>query len=599
MTQPPIDVYPGQPWEGAPAPPPDQHVQLWVNGHEVSCDTLAVLSIRGGRGDFLSDADSATVSFTLQWPANTAPPAFGDQVDIFGWLVGTTPAQTGAALFTGHITDIALEDDWWHIVAADPLRRLQGIKVGDTPWPEESVQDRIERVWDALRAAAPAPDRVWMGSGHDLVASVSHIWGTGGVWGVGASSTVVRRDVDSQPGLDLTRDYLRTFLGDLYYRPDTAWPSPQDPKAWKPKVTVRNQFSVGALIPVDGYPWVFLSDCMVVADPPPRYFQNLGIMINQWKATYKIVDPAKPAEAPKDGEAIATADAGIIERFGPRQSSVNTELKWVVLPAGTPGSGVVINPAQSLADLLLTRTKVPDWSVDQVVIVFDPATQQSVNDADRQSSWAVVAHGAAQIGRGMNAKGLRGATSTTNHLYTSWVVEQTQIDWTVGGWTVTVTASPESVYNGTVENQVLLLVSAPTRIPQRGGTVEVQVIRPYDRRPVTGGTLQITGGTAVPNTGGPVVLPIPDQPDSSIGHNVDLPVTFTPPAGSKDQPTTVTVSPLVFRTSTYLLVRDEPCHPTYDLLADPVISTKAANHQCGHRDYQDVLGTMHPHPATP
>jgi len=47
------------------------------------------------------------------------------------------------------------------------------------------------------------------------------------------------------------------------------------------------------------------------------------------------------------------------------------------------------------------------------------------------------------------------------------------------------------------------------------------------------------------------------------------------------------------------VLADTACHPIYDKLADPIISTQTVWTPCGHPDYEDVLVTPHPHGAKP
>lgn len=515
------DVYPGQPYSD---PAAEQHVRLWVNGRDVSCDTLAQLSIRGGRSDYLAEADAATVSFTMKWPSNMPPPVFGDRVDIAGWLPdGRDPALSMAALFTGHITDIAIEDDWWSVVAADPLRRLTGVTVGGDTYPPETGWDRVERQWQQAKRRATEP---WMSEWNIMwSASLAGTLPPNLGWAMGLA------DADQTDALQAMRRTMRPVLGDIYYRPCQTWPAPADPTAWDPTGWIVLGVST---IRAPQPPHI---DCaLIVADPPMRFWQNLGVVVNEWAVTsYKpqLAAPGQDPPQPIKHVAVARATDALRHQYGLRLATIDTDQQY-----NDPNNHVSPFPHDQAVELL-KRTQVPDWSLDNVQVLFtrDIVTSLSRNQIDW--AWRIVSHGAGQVGRyttmGPGIPGTAINPLLDPALNTLWMTEQTQIDWMEDGWSVTLVLTPGSMYKGTVLDQRFVeVLDPPVAVPTTGGMLTARVVRPFDRQWAAGGTLQVDpGGTPVQTRFGWTALPIPDlaagQHQLSVKY---IPTGATTPAAS-------------------------------------------------------------------
>ena len=512
-----FDVYPGTAYTGQPEP----HVALYVAGRDVTCDTIGQLSIRGGRSDFLSQADAATMSITLQWPETVARPKFGDPVAVAGWIPGhkTTSVR---ALFYGHITDIAVEGDWWSLVAADPMRTLDGVKIGDVPWPQETLSERFKHVWDAL--AAKLPDQTWLGTGADLLLHTAQLF-----WG---GQTLLRRDVDAQNGLDLVRSHTSSMFGDVYYRPDryvpgtTHWPAPStvDPAGWQPEARLANALSRNSL--ADYGVTAFVSCKGLVGDPPPRFFQNMGIIVNEWSADVITDWTADPVV---HSTVIVRADQQLLQQYGQRSSKLQVDDML-------DGTLVGDRPVQML-QRMLERTQVPVFCVDNVVADCTTPVLDSAGTDVVVGNWhALTARGPGQVGASIEV--IDDSPGDLN-LRGGWQIEQTQIDWAVDGWTVQVTLTPGYLYAGQVQQTRQLIVGdVPATVPSAGFTIPVRVVTPYNGDTAVDGTVTVDGGTPVQLVAGWTDVPV--GPLTAGQHT--LVVAYTPAAGSNGAATSTTVT---------------------------------------------------------
>ena len=118
-----------------------------------------------------------------------APRDYAQQVNstFRGWIESVTREQRTMRRRDGSTFDV-----WWYQIAAtDALGYLSRLRVGDSPWPQENVQQR----WDRIVALLP-PGMVEASSRADQ-----------------ANVNCAARDVDSVPALELLRDTISIVDG--------------------------------------------------------------------------------------------------------------------------------------------------------------------------------------------------------------------------------------------------------------------------------------------------------------------------------------------------------------------------------------------------
>lgn len=500
----------------------EPHVQLWVAGTDVTCDTLAELTIHGGRSDWMAQPDPATCSFTVEWgPTGLKAPRIGDKVNVAGWLPGRK-AGTFKALFTGHITDLSDEDGWVSVVAVDPLRRLQGVFAGDTPWPVETLPQRLDRIWAAAVARVGAEDAAWMG--RDSVLNPVTIWPTDG-----QLRFVIPRDVDHQPALGLWYEYAAPVGLAMYYQPHgvgLATPAhPQDPAQWTPARAV-----VGVLAPAYQGQGGVVDACLILGDPPPRRWENLSTVVTEWKTSGVKVDvhTGVPLDPAQEWESVVSAPDARRARYGYRQSSFRTTYADRDWHNANPERPFTQAEYDMVGKWWLDRTNTPTWACDGIVVVFDPGTLDPLTEAQQDAAWRIVGGGPSQCGV---THVLQGITSSKE---SEWVVENTEIKWTEGGWQVTLGCTDPAVYAGTVADQAaLLLVAPPTSSWLEGTTVDVEVYDPTDGTPITTGTLRFgINGPVTQVAGARTTLPTGALPFKLTPEVQSFEIQYLPPQGS-------------------------------------------------------------------
>lgn len=420
-----------------------RHVTVWINGRDVTPDTLGELSIAGGRGTFLDTPDAVSLSLSMEWPTFQPIPRVGEPVSVLGWLPYWAPGYYDRALFHGHITDVAWEGGIVSVLAVDPLRRLDGVYIGDQPWPMEYYTRRMERILDLGQQSLSPDDAVWFGTGQNP----NEPW----YWASFQGNRYPWRDVDRQELLQVLDGMLSPAGVAMYYMPHNhknVWDkSPSHPSLWRP---CTGSARVGAA----GYPPPLVAEVpafAILADPPYRVFMNLGPLTNEWKVTGKWLDPGgKPVESsdtqPTEWQVTAAADQAARRRYGPVSGSLDFGTGLIAGVEGEDTAG-----EQRLAQFWLNRTGYPTWGADSVVIPLDYETVQA-NKWKSCDIWLrLLAHGPGGCGFRVGLQGVKGSSYTTaTEEYPEWVVEGMQIDWLEDGWEVTLTSlSDPAVYFGT------------------------------------------------------------------------------------------------------------------------------------------------------
>lgn len=417
-----------------------RHVTVWIGGRDVTPDTLGELSIAGGRGTFLDAPDAVSLSLSMEWPTVQSIPRVGEPVQVLGWLPGTPSTASRRALFAGNITDVAWEGATVSVLAVDPMRRLDGVYIGDEPWPMEYYNYRMRRIMDLGQAALSPEDAAWFGYG----ANLNEPWWLVD-WG---RRRMPRRDVDRQELLQLVEDMTAPAGTAIYYVPHNQLPgtsTPADPGLWRPCIGSARLDSLY-------YPPQLMVEVpagMIAADEPYRVFMNLAPLANEWKVTGQWVDPSgTPVESsdtqPAEWAASAAAPESARRRYGPVSKSLNA---GTCLVAGVQGE----TPDSALARFWLARTGYPTWGADSVVIPFDAAACEVDRDRADHVWRRLLALGPGACGFRVGLQGVRGSSRTTStEEYPEWVVEGMQIDWLEDGWEVTLTSlSDPAVYFGT------------------------------------------------------------------------------------------------------------------------------------------------------
>lgn len=496
-----------------------RHATLMVAGLDATPDTFGELEVAGGRGDFLGEVEPATLSVSMEWPVWRPLPVVGDGVQVAGWLPHSgLPEQSMAALFAGQVTDVAYEDGIVSLVAVDQLRRLDGLMVGDEPWPAEPWPARLQRLRDLIAARLPAEDRGWWGQW----------WGWPGTPSNLADAYVAARDVDRQDALGLVRDHLR-FAGQFVWAMphfgaiNDSGPAPADIRSWAPAT------GYGTIFPESGWffaqvPEVFAA--WIVDDPGPRNWQNLGTCINRLEVTGPRVaaDGRPPAEAgdePTDwvhGAAVAQA---VASRHGPRSGKIDTPLAMNLIGQSLPFTTIDLG---RFAAAWLARTGWPVWACDGVSVDFTRP------DPDRPAwqmrrAWLWLAQGGpCKAGQPVVLHGVGGSTvgpAPGGEDDPNWIIEQRTIRWTEEGWEVDLESLTDpAVYRGTVGPPIdprsnVSLMEPPRMLLPSGGTLLRPLLLAGGVQGAAGGWWRIVApdagltGPVVVNRGAGTLVPTP------------------------------------------------------------------------------------------
>lgn len=169
----------------------------------------------------------------------TVRPQQGEQVHL---VVSTddydpvaTPELEPVAEFHGRCTDADVEAVTrnglpgvaFSVVAVDFTADLSETRLGDTPWPEQSAEDRIPTL-QAASAAAGVPvtgKYQWAAlvDGNPAWDGLLYTINT-----IGNNVVFLARDIDSQPAIDVWEEHLRELVKVYFPDPDTKW----GPNTW-------------------------------------------------------------------------------------------------------------------------------------------------------------------------------------------------------------------------------------------------------------------------------------------------------------------------------------------------------------------------------
>lgn len=434
-----------------PRPAAKQHARIWADGVDLTCNTLIDLSISGGRGDRFGQADPATCNFRVQLDAGMAVPDIGAVVHVAGWLPGAE-STTRSALFTGKITDVALENDVLSAVAVDPTREIDGVLLGASPFPSETWQARFDKVWALTRTALGSPS--WM-------------TGVGASWnlydqaqGVGAPTLLMLpRDVDRRRARDLLDELFRYFMADCFYIPHasdirstgvTGSVCPADPSAWTPRAGYRN----GLHLPASWHnPATTIRRCLI--GQYPRRWRNLTSLINDVKVITHGYAAALPVNVAEHSD--HASDAASQAAHGFRSTTISTAL----LAFSNSTNTTPTNAGDWLAKAWLARTRYPSWGLDNLTVNLLKPLYPSGADQSREAlpAWKVLSHGVSQLGRKIMVEPADPAAAAE-----PWCVEGIDVAWHEDGWILNLSCSDPKTYDGTL-TAADQPEPAPTEVP--------------------------------------------------------------------------------------------------------------------------------------
>ena len=409
-----------------------QHARLWLNQEDWSDRTIHALTINGGRSNPFAAADVATVGVTINFWGRPLP-IIGDRVDIAGWLPGQT---TYMPLFSGNVTDVAYEpaagvngEAVVSLTAADMMRALDGLPLGEEPWTNQYWSDRMDAIWELARDGLRDPS--WMAGPTTRPNSILYAYYPHGQTGPPEAPfmlAVLRdRDIDSQPALALLREYMTQIGHALYMIPGPRSPLTDQPPWPGAGVGYTNLFNLDPA-PAGRIP----ASVIVAADPTPRYWVNLST------TAHKVVVRAFRRPDLEYVGAEFYAQGGFPARFGYKVRSISTDM----VDEDTPPEG--FTTPQELANFWLWRVQWPAYMVD-LTLSLHPG------HPDAAAVWdAVTVNGPAQCGVRVDVEGVTGTTEAARSGDYEWVIEATEYELTADGWDVRLTLAPATVYAGTL-----------------------------------------------------------------------------------------------------------------------------------------------------
>lgn len=317
--------------------PPGPVELSWVDrggvAQVVDGETLGPVTLSGGRAQPGENVDAATLKFTVEaaGPFDKATrPRPGDQLglaltpaalDVFGistttppvWLVDelrVTDVQLRVVIYRGRPVSVL------DYIATGRKAQLGRYIVGATPWPAQSVRDRLLAISAAVEAAGgPALDVALVDDDPRLV---------------------IARDVDAQNAQELL-DGLSSAVGGLLVERRDGRLGYQTRDHRNARVSV-DQLDARQIITATS--WA----------------QGLDGLANDWRVAYgpELIDP-ETGEGSGEWAQVVDSDPVSVERHGRRQAELQT-------PLADQGD------AADLAQLLVARHGRPSWRIDALAL---------------------------------------------------------------------------------------------------------------------------------------------------------------------------------------------------------------------------------------
>lgn len=315
-------------------------------------DVPATVGVGGMDYAWLGAANNSASTATALEPIPYGGPswldyaaAFLDNVNVLAPAAGTVYE---VLVFSGRITDMtAAWDDSVgapvvHVTAVDFTADLDNARVGDEPWPVETMSARFNRV--LTLAGLPITAQIDSGPG---------------------ATPVSYQDVDSQPATEILKDLSQSVDGVLWsavHSTTGPYLRVEDP---------RERTSLYRLELVDGIVIIVeagsvddaidLSACDVLRDPV-EWVQDVSDVSTrasvQW-LEQTVDDKGKPSPTERT---VTVIDADLETEYGIRTISVSTLLQAEA-------------DARDVADRILARTSIRDWRASGITIDDDDSLE--------------------------------------------------------------------------------------------------------------------------------------------------------------------------------------------------------------------------------
>jgi hypothetical protein len=303
-------------------------VNLLIDAAERSCEADPPVTITVGRQSVREDGAAQYASINLSGPGAGPIVESGQPVTITDAL---------GPRHTGRISDTAVTHD-----DDGPVQKLTSVgalaawgrqRIGDTPWPQESVAERGQRI--AALVGLP----LIVEGGLDL--------------------QVIARDVDSKSGIEVLTE-LAAGTGGWLYDDGAGIVHLQSLDARD----VRTTTVLWSQEP-EGATWAQLDDVTWAEEDQPGPYAPIVLDCTQvdwepkWTQTLEYVNVVDVTWGPKDAQdnqpAVTVKDQASIDDLGAAPVTIKSQL-------ADPGD------ATELAGLILRRSARPRWHLDAVTL---------------------------------------------------------------------------------------------------------------------------------------------------------------------------------------------------------------------------------------
>lgn len=349
-------------------------------------------------------------------------PYWDDRIYLDNLNVNPPAATSRRVLsFSGAVSDVKAVPDGagllYTITAADLAADLGNTVIGDTPWGNQTVTARANRV--AELAGITTTPRVRVDPPLDAL-------------------RVAGRDVDAQPAAALLQDLATTAGGVLWAATHAVtgaflWIENPDNRA-----AVAQLEMVGGIVTITGAAAnvTTVSACDLLLEPV-AWLQDTGDVATVVAVTWLEEGSDGSGEPTTTERTVTVADQDSIDgtggkpKLGTRRLSISTELS-------------IEADAIAYANRALAQARAVGWRVEGLTLdtATMPATIASLDDTARQIGLMRLLDGTTRMGLAltladMPAYAPRGAVS-------SYYVEGGRYTYTGGAWTLSLVASPSA-----------------------------------------------------------------------------------------------------------------------------------------------------------
>lgn len=319
-------------------------VNLLIDAAERACEADVPVTVTVGRTSVREDGQPQYATINLSGPIPGPIVETGQPVTITD---GLGPRHTGRI----SDTEVTHDDDGavQKLTSIGALAAWGRQRIGDTPWPQESVAERAQRI--AGLVGLP----LIVEGGRDL--------------------QVIPRDVDSKPGIEVLTELANSTGGWLY--DDGAGIvhlQALDARDVSTTTVLWAQEPAGAT-------WDELDDVTWADEDQPGPYAPIVLDCTQvdwepkWTQTLEFVNIVTVAWGPKDPDGeqavVTVSDQASIDELGESPVTIKSQL-------ADPGD------ATELAGLILRRSARPRWHLDAVAVDLaglDPHTAARLANA--------------------------------------------------------------------------------------------------------------------------------------------------------------------------------------------------------------------------